>query len=268
MNATDVSKPSFISNVRDSRLDVNKEIKEREELKKIYDNETSHRQWKKQGTNFFIFLSLAFFNVFRGSKHSPSFFGVKPCSVADWSSLGVFCCLCILISYNALKKMKHEQYLKVKHGSGLCKSDVEVSGGKLVKLISVSFLGGWVSGALGLGGGSIFNPLLLSMGVPPTVASATGMYMIIFSTAASTITYTLNDALDVDYGLWVGGFCIVGTVAGMQMFGIVMKKLGRQSPLVMLLAFMLGISAVAVVYFGVFEIIEAGGNFWLLGNIC
>ena len=52
-----------------------------------------------------------------------------------------------------------------------------------------------MSGALGLGGGSIFNPLLLSMGVPPKVASATGMYMIIFSTGASTVTYVLNDML-------------------------------------------------------------------------
>ena len=48
-----------------------------------------------------------------------------------------------------------------------------------------------MSGALGLGGGSIFNPLLLSMGVPPRVASATGMYMIIFSTGASSLIYII-----------------------------------------------------------------------------
>ena len=113
-----------------------------------------------------------------------------------------------------------------------------------------SFVGGWVSGALGLGGGSIFNPLLLSMGVPPKVASATGMYMIIFSTGASTLTYLLAGMLEVSYGLWVGSFCIIGTVVGMLILKNLMNKLNRQSPLVILLSFILGISAISVPIFG------------------
>ena len=87
----------------------------------------------------------------------------------------------------------------------------------MVKLLGFSFIGGWVSGALGLGGGSIFNPLLLSMGVPPKVASASGMYMIIFSTGASTMIYIINGMLDISYGMWVGGFCFIGTFLGMNL---------------------------------------------------
>ena len=56
------------------------------------------------------------------------------------------------------------------------------------KLIIYAFLGGWVSGALGLGGGAIFQPVMLSMGVPPQVASATGMYIIMFTTFGSVVT--------------------------------------------------------------------------------
>lgn len=147
--------------------------------------------------------------------------------------------------------MQKEQDLKQKYGSGLASSDVKLHGGPLVKLLAFSFVGGWVSGALGLGGGSIFNPLLLSLGCPPKVASATGMYMIIFSTGASTMTYIIAEMLDVTYGLWIGSFCILGTLLGMSLLESVMKKLGRQSPLVILLSFILGISAVAVPAFGV-----------------
>lgn len=93
--------------------------------------------------------------------------------------------------------------------------------------MTISFAGGWVSGALGLGGGSIFNPLLLSFGVPPSVASATGMYMIIFSTGSSTLTYILAGMLDIEYGLYAGFFCLAGTVGGMIMLDKIMKKLGR-----------------------------------------
>lgn len=106
-------------------------------------------------------------NLFRGSKHNPSIFGIKRCGYEDWGSLGVYSIICILLSWWAVRDVKYEQSLKKKHGGGLVESDVNLEGAPLVKLIGFSFVGGWVSGALGLGGGSIFNPLLLSMGCPP-----------------------------------------------------------------------------------------------------
>ena len=100
----------------------------------------------------------------------------------------------------------------------------------IVKLLVFSFIGGWISGALGMGGGSVFNPLLLSIGVPAQVASATGMYMIIFSTGASTLTYILNDMLNISYGIWASSFCILGTIGGMYLLDKLMRKIQRQSP--------------------------------------
>ena len=161
--------------------------------------------------------------------------------------------------------VKHEQSLKIKYGNGLGSSDVELGGKPFIKLMVFSFVGGWVSGALGLGGGSIFNPLLLSLGVPPKVASATGMYMIIFSTGASTFTFLLNDMLPVSYGIWVGSFCILGTILGMILLKNLMSKLGRQSPLVILLSFILGISAISVPIFGLQQIPE---NPWAFKSLC
>lgn len=117
--------------------------------------------------------------------------------------------------------------MKIKYGTGLVSCDIIMEGSNLKKLLIFSFLGGWVSGALGLGGGAIFNPLLLSMGLPPKVASASGMYMIIFATGASTMTYILNGMLDVYYGVWVGSFCVIGTFFGMKLLDNLMKKFDR-----------------------------------------
>ena len=117
-------------------------------------------------------------------------------------------------------------------------------------LLFFSFSGGVVSGALGMGGGSVFNPLLLSFGVPPQVSSATGSYMIIFSTGASTITYIINDMMDLSYGIWAGCFCIMGSLIGMHLLDLIMKRLDRQSPQVFLLCFILCISAIAVPILG------------------
>jgi uncharacterized membrane protein YfcA len=219
--------------------------------------------------NLVIFIALALFQLFRGSRKSPSIINMKPCSAADWSSFAAFVILCFLFSAHALKTLKREQHLKQTYGNGLVETDVRVSGRSLTRLLFGSFMGGWVSGALGLGGGSIFNPLLLSMGCPPTVASATGMYMIIFSTSASTISYAIGELLNWSYGLWIGSWCIVGTIIGMKTVKTVMAKLGRQSPLVILLTFVLGISGVAVVVFGIIPILkENQGNMWEYGSIC
>lgn len=105
--------------------------------------------------------------------------------------------------------------LKEKYGQGLIPSEVKVEGSSLTKLLMGSFFGGWVSGALGLGGGSIFNPLLLSLGYPPSVASTTGMYMLIYSTSASTLSYGVAGIIKWDYSLWIGVFSIIGTYGGM-----------------------------------------------------
>lgn len=123
-------------------------------------------------------------------------------------------------------------------------------------MLGFSLLGGWVSGALGLGGGAIFNPLLLAMGVPPKVASASGMYMIIFATGASTFTYVMNGMLTIDYGLWVAGCCMIGTVIGMVALELIMKKFNRQSPLLFILVGIFLISTLAVPIFGYAKLSE------------
>jgi uncharacterized membrane protein YfcA len=51
--------------------------------------------------------------------------------------------------------------------------------------------------------------------------------MIIFSTGASTLTYILNDLLDITYGVWTGFFCIAGSIIGMFLLEKLMGKLKR-----------------------------------------
>jgi uncharacterized membrane protein YfcA len=82
-------------------------------------------------------------------------------------------------------------------GFGLAPSDLRITQSLVLKLVIYAFIGGYVSGSLGLGGGAIFNPLLLSIGIPPAVASATGMYMIMFSTAGSSTIYIIYRILNL-----------------------------------------------------------------------
>ena len=46
-------------------------------------------------------------------------------------------------------------------------SDMRFTASNITKLLALGFGGGILSGAFGLGGGSLFNPILLVMGLPP-----------------------------------------------------------------------------------------------------
>lgn len=65
-------------------------------------------------------------------------------------------------------------------GKALAEGEVELTCVNLATLIFGSVMGGLI-GVMGLGGAVVFNPVLLSLGVQPTVVAATGMYLIMYS---------------------------------------------------------------------------------------
>ena len=80
-----------------------------------------------------------------------------------------------------------ERLEKEKAGYAFHSSDLEFSTKNARNLAGLAFFGGICGGCLGIGGGMIFNPLLLELGMLPTVSSATGMYLVMFS-SLSTVT--------------------------------------------------------------------------------
>ena len=94
--------------------------------------------------------------------------------------LGSFLALTGFIIIYEARRIQNEQDLKLSHGQKLFEGELRLTGGRLVKLLLGSVAGGLV-GAMGLGGGAVFNPVLLGLGVPPTVVAATSMYLIMYS---------------------------------------------------------------------------------------
>jgi uncharacterized membrane protein YfcA len=164
-------------------------------LDAILIQEESHLQWFKHGLCAIVLFAQVAVNVSRGSKTTPSLFsgiGYAKCTWYDFTLCGLFLILCAIFTMLAIRRVNYEQYYKVKYNKGICKSDLKFSPDIVRRLVTVAFAGGWVSGALGLGGGAIFNPVLLSMGIPPAVSSSTGMYLVMFTTLGSSITYLLQ----------------------------------------------------------------------------
>lgn len=140
----------------------------------------------------------------------------------------VFIVLMICFVVVGVKLVFSEQKLKREFDNvNLADNDLIFEGKTLRMVLGLGFGGGWVAGALGLGGGVIFNPLLMSLGVPPKVSSATGMYMITFSKIATCVIYFVNGKLMMDYGLWIAAWSMVGSIIGLYGANIYMAKFDR-----------------------------------------
>eukprot|EP00347_Sterkiella_histriomuscorum_P009630 403340471 len=255
------------------KSDKEKQIEENEQivLIQILEKEKTHRQWDKHAVCFACLIGLVTVNLLRGSKKFPSIIGLQKCGILDWTILALFLIMCACICIFSVRKVVKEQGLKAKYNLGLASSDIRFDRQAVMNIVVFGFIGGWVSGALGLGGGAVFNPVLLSMGVPPSVSSSTGMYMIMFSTSGSSIVYILYGMLNYQFAMWLGFWCSIASLVGLQMLNKFVKKYNRQSPIVFLLGLILGLSALLVPIFAYFDLnkqIQNGVNIMKFNSMC
>ena len=168
-------------------------------------------------------------NLFMGSSSQESIIGIEKCGAAYWIIQIIFILLCIPCTFLAVRMARADQNLKLKFNSiNVSKTDIRFNEKKSLRMLLIlGFAGGWVAGALGLGGGSVYNPALLALGVPPKVAAATGLYLVTFSKIASVLIYYLNDELDLVYGFWIGLWSCIGMICGLLITQYYMKKTGR-----------------------------------------
>lgn len=92
----------------------------------------------------------------------------------------------------------------------------------------------------------IINPILLSLNMMPSVASATGMYLVIFSSGASTILFIIDRLLLFEYAAYFGAASIIGTITGIKLVDIVVWRTGRQSILIFILVCLMAIALIII----------------------
>ena len=113
---------------------------------------------------------------------------------------------------------------------------------------------------------------MISLGVPPSVSTNTGMYMILWSTMASTVMYLSYGNLNMTIGLWLSLWCCLGILIGVALIDHLIKMTGRQSILVFFLVGMLGLSmalvALDLVVASMSSDPKVTAMLWESGNMC
>jgi uncharacterized membrane protein YfcA len=96
---------------------------------------------------------------------------------------------------------------------------------------------GFVSGLFGIGGGFLMAPILIFLGIPPSVAVASQASHVVASSTSGVITYTSQKAVDYRIGgvMALGG--VLGAMAGVELFRY-LRLLG-QADMVVALSYLL-----------------------------
>ena len=139
------------------------------------------------------------------------------------------------------------------------------------QLVGIGFVGGFVAGAFGLGGGSIYNPAFLTLGVHPKVSGSTGMYLVMLSTINTCCVNFLNGYLNFYYALWISLWSLAGSVVGMMMTDKVVKGTGKPSIIVWVLVAVFIISTIATPVFGGISLksqAQAGDDIFAFEPLC
>ena len=150
----------------------------------------------------------------------------------------------------AVRINKEEQNLKVKYGVNYEEGEPRFEGKSMITLVLIGAIGGFVAGAFGLGGGSIYNPAFLTLGVHPNVAGSTGMYLVMVSTINTCFVNWLNGYLNITYACWISAWSLIGSFVGMASTDKAVKATGKPSIIVWVLVFVFFISVISTPVIG------------------
>jgi len=113
-------------------------------------------------------------------------------------------------------------------------AEVSVNWPSLVLLGAVV---GFVSGLFGIGGGFLMAPILIFLGIPPSVAVASQASHVVASSTSGVISYTSQKAVDYRIGGVMAFGGIIGALLGVELFRY-LRLLG-QADMVVALSYLL-----------------------------
>lgn len=172
---------------------------------------------------------------------------LKAVSLCSPTYFGVLVCIYPLLIVTILWAVSYVSKQQLLNPTSILPGDI------LFKELSIfppvlAFIIGIICSLLGIGGGELMGPLLLSLKVLPQVSSATISTMSFFNASASILHYMF--ANEIDYS-WAGiVFCIgvAGGLTGRLSAVYIIEKYNRASVTIFMLVTVLFFSAILLIY--------------------
>jgi uncharacterized membrane protein YfcA len=93
-------------------------------------------------------------------------------------------------------------------------------------VVGLGFVVGFLSGVFGVGGGFLMTPLLIIIGIPPTVAAASDSNQIVAASASGTYAHYRLGNVDFKMGIFLLAGGVLGGTGGVQIIKI-LRQMGN-----------------------------------------
>jgi len=215
-----------------------------------------------------LFVAIMVMNVLKGGQAFPSPLGITCGSTSFWLTNLLMILMTIYGIHLARNHLIKKYYLKKDLGTSYPKIEGDIDWNERNTIIypSICLTAGFFAGMFGVGGGIVKGPLMLAMGVHPSVASATSACMILFTSLTATTSFIVFGLMIFDYSIacFIVGF--IATFVGQIILNQMMKKNNRNSYIAFSIGFIVLLSAFLMTIQSMISMIE--GNSGGGGGVC
>jgi uncharacterized membrane protein YfcA len=212
--------------------------------KRIWYLERDARQYPVEKLVCFgvLWIGLTLLTFFKGGKGVKSLVGIDCSSAWYGVMIGIqFLWTFGFAIYFAIKLMR-ETTEKKQIGYPFHSQDVLWDFEKTRFYAFFTFVAGIVAGLIGIGGGMVLGPLMLVMGIYPRVSTATTATMIVLTSSSVAILYVTSGLVPWQYAVTFFCTCFTGALVGKTKIDQHVKKTGKASILIFLLAMIIALA--------------------------
>jgi len=211
-----------------------------------------------------LWLGLTILTFMKGGKGVGSLVGID--CTSPWYYVLIGCQFLWTFGfalYYAIKLMR-ETTVKKACGYPFHAQDVQWDFAKTRFYAFFTFVAGIVAGLIGIGGGMVLGPLMLVMGIYPRVSTATTATMIVLTSSSVAILYVTSGLVPIPYALTYFCTCFTGALVGKTKIDAYVKKTGKSSILIFLLA---SIIAIATLFALGIALLRLDDNNWCFSGL-
>ena len=200
--------------------------------------------------------SSILFSLLKGGAGSPSLIGISGCSPQYFSLIigyfGFMLFLNLLASFYLVRKTD----VCLKTNYVFDEGDVQWNYYKCAWVSLGAVIAGIVVGLLGMGGGNLIGPMLLSLGVRPEISTVSSSFTIFISSGIASAQYFISGLIDFYYAAFFFGLSIIGSLLGILVLRRYAIRKQRISLLIICLAIIMAISLVIIPTVGIITFVK------------
>jgi len=243
------------------------ERKEKQDLLEAIQYAETKTPWHNVTVLLVLFVVVLAINLAKGGGAMPSPLGISCGSTSFWmANLALLAwILGVAVYARQILMSKHEAKLWCRYPYR--NDEIQWNSTATWYYPVVCCLAGFFAGMFGIGGGIVKGPLMLAMGIPPAVSSASSACMILLTSFTATTSFIVFGLLVSDYAIAciLLGFC--ATIVGQLGLAMLMRRAGgRPSYIAFSIAAVVLVSAVLMTIQSVLSM--ASGEHHHAGGIC